>query len=163
MQILKFPDSELFNVCKEVTVFGSELKTLLNSMWSTMIEGKGIGLAANQVGLTFRMFTMLGPNDEKLFIINPTVLSKSIASANLKEGCLSAPGEFLILDERASWVKVKFKDETGIEHERVFKGIHSVCVQHEIDHLNGKSHLMSPSLSKAKRKELAKRWEIKLK
>lgn len=163
MKILKFPDPSLFKTCKEVSVFGPELKILLDSMWDTMIEGNGLGLAANQVGLTFRMFTMLGPSGEKLYIINPKILKRSVVPANLKEGCLSAPGELLVLDERASWVKIKFQDETGKEHERVFKDIHSVCVQHEIDHLSGKSHLQSKSLHKAKRKELAKKWGIKLK
>jgi peptide deformylase len=163
MKILKFPDPALFVTCVEVTVFGPELKVLLDSMWETMVEGKGMGLAANQVGLTFRMFTMLGPSEEKLYIVNPKILEKSKISANLQEGCLSAPGELLTLEERASWVKVKFQDETGKEHERVFKGIHSVCIQHETDHLEGKSHLQSKSLKSAKRKALAKKWGIKAK
>lgn len=163
MNILKFPSPELFEVCKEVSVFGPELKTLLDAMWETMIAGNGMGLAANQVGLKFRMFTMLGPEDEKIYLVNPKIVGRSVIPANLQEGCLSAPGEMLTLDERVSWVKVKFQDETGKECERVFKGIHSVCVQHETDHLNGKSHLQSKSLSKVKRKQLAKKWGIKLK
>lgn len=163
MKILKFPDPALFQTCTEVTVFGPELKVLLDSMWETMTVGHGMGLAANQVGLTFRMFTMLGLEDEKLYIVNPKITKKSVVSANLQEGCLSAPGELLTLDERASWVKITFQDETGKEHERVFKGIHSVCVQHETDHLDGKSHLQSKSLKSAKRKQLAKKWGIKVK
>lgn len=163
MKILKFPSEELFQKCTEVSVFGPELKVLLDSMWETMVTGNGMGLAANQVGLTFRMFTMLGPEAEKIYIVNPKILKKSVVPANLQEGCLSAPGEMLTLSERASWVKVKFQDETGKEHERVFKGIHSVCIQHETDHLEGKSHLQSKSLIKVKRKALAKKWGIKLK
>lgn len=163
MKILKFPSPELFVTCTEVSVFGPELKVLLDSMWETMVEGHGMGLAANQVGLTFRMFTMLGPEAEKLYIVNPKILSKSKISANLEEGCLSAPGEKLTLEERASWVKVKFQDETGKEIERVFHGIHSVCIQHETDHLDGKSHLQSKSLKSAKRKALAKKWGFKVK
>ncbi len=163
MKILKYPDKKLFVKCKPVSVFGPELKVLLDAMWETMIEGNGMGLASNQVGLNFRMFTMLGPKNEKFYIINPSIVSASIVSANLKEGCLSAPGEFLVLEERKSWVKLKFQDETGQEHEKVFKGIHAVCVQHETDHLDGKSHLQSKSLHKATRKELAKKWGFKLK
>lgn len=163
MKILKFPDKNLFEICTEVLSFGPELKTLLDSMWSIMTENNGMGLASNQVGLKFRMFTMLGPDDEKLFIVNPIIISSSVASANVKEGCLSAPGEFLVLEERKSWVQLKYQDETGTEHQRVFKGVHAVCVQHEIDHLDGKSHLLSKSLHKAKRKELAAKWGIKLK
>lgn len=161
MNILKFPSEELFKVCTEVTVFGPELKILLDSMWETMVVGNGIGLAANQVGLTFRMFTMLGPNDEKLYLVNPKIVSRSTVPANMREGCLSAPGEFLVLSERASWVKVEFQDETGEVKQRVFRDIHSVCVQHEIDHLDGKSHLQAESLHTAKRKELEKKWGIK--
>lgn len=163
MKILKFPDPALFKVCKEVTVFGPELKTLLDSMWETMVSGNGVGLAANQVGLTFRMFVMLGPNGEKMYIVNPKILRRSVIPVNLKEGCLSAPGEFLVLGERVAWVKLKYQDETGKEHETVLKDIHSVCVQHETDHLDGKSHLQAKSLGKTKRKELAKKWGIKLK
>lgn len=161
MQILKFPSPELFKVCTEVTVFGPELKILLDAMWETMVAGKGMGLAANQVGLTFRMFTMLGPDGEKIYLVNPKISSKSVISANLQEGCLSAPGEILVIEDRASWVKVKFQDETGTEQERVFHNIYAVCVQHEIDHLNGLSYLQSKSLHRARRKELAAKWGLK--
>lgn len=161
MKILKFPSSKLFEPCKQVTVFGPELKTLLDAMFQTMIDNKGIGLAANQVGLQFRMFVMLGPDDNKLFLVNPKIVKRSVVPANVNEGCLSAPGEILKLDERVSWVKVEYQEANGMAKETVFKGIHSVCVQHEIDHLDGKSYLQSKSLKKAKRKELAKKWGIK--
>lgn len=166
MKIINFPDPILFNKCKEVSVFGKELEVLLNTMWDTM-KGKGIGLAANQVGLNFRMFVMEGPlkdgAQEKLFFVNPVILSRSVVPANIKEGCLSAPGEFLMLSERSSWVQVEYQNEKGEKQIRVFKGLYSVCVQHEIDHLDGKSHLMSKTIPKAQRKELAKKWGIKLK
>lgn len=163
MKILKFPDQYLFTRCPEVTVFGPELKVLLESMWDAMVAGNGMGLAANQVRLLFKMFVMLGPENEKIFMVNPTIIKRSVVAANLKEGCLSAPGELLVLEERASWIRLKYQDETGKEIERVFKGIHAVCVQHEIDHLDGKSYLQSKSIHKARRKELAKKWGIKLK
>lgn len=170
MKIIKFPDPILFKKCKEVTVFGKELEVLLESMWDTMVDGKGIGLAANQVGLSYRMFVMEfmadvkpGSKKEKIFFVNPKILSRSAAPAEQKEGCLSAPGEFLTLAERSAWVQVEYQNEKGEKQTRVFKGIYSVCVQHEIDHLDGKSHLLSKSLSKALRKQLAKKWGIKLK
>ena len=161
MQILKYPSPALFVVCSEVTIFGPELKILLDSMWDAMVEGHGMGLAANQVGLTFRMFVMLGPDEEKIYLVNPKILSRSIVSANLPESCLSAPGEMLTLDERASWAKIEFQNETGEKKERIFHGIHSVCVQHETDHLNGLSHLQSKSIKTAKRKILAKKWGLR--
>lgn len=161
MELLKFPDKSLFNVCKEVTVFGDELTILLEGMWQVMVKGGGLGLASNQVGLDYRMFVMAGPDNEKIFLINPKIIKRSQVPANLREGCLSAPGEFLLLSERAAWVQVEFQDHKGEQKSRVFKELYSVCVQHEIDHLDGKSHLMSKSIPKAKRKELYKRWGIK--
>ena len=163
MEILKFPDPALFEVCKEVTVFGSELKILLDAMWETMVKANGVGLASNQCGLTFRMLTMIGPNDEKLYIVNPVIIGRSLVPANLREGCLSSPGIFLVLGERVSWVKVKYQDEIGKEQERVFHGIHSVCIQHECQHFLGESFMQSKSIPRAKRKELAKNWDLKLK
>lgn len=161
MEVLKYPDPSLLKVCEPVTVFGPELKALLDGMWDAMLKRGGLGLAANQVGLHFRGFVMAGVDSERLYIINPRFVKKSEAPAFLKEGCLSAPGEFLILAERMSWVQVDFQDEKGQMTRRVFHGIQAVCVQHEMDHLVGKSHLMSNSIPKAKRKELCKRWGLK--
>ena len=161
MEILTFPNPSLFTKCEEVTVFGPELKILLEGMWEAMLKRGGLGLAANQVGLHFRAFVMGGVDSEKLYIINPKLVKKSELAANVKEGCLSAPGEFLVLGERASWVQVDFQDEKGQTLRRVFQGIHAVCVQHEMDHLEGKSHLQSKSIPKAQRKLLAKKWGLK--
>lgn len=161
MEILKYPDPSLFKKCDDVTVFGVELLTLLDGMWEAMLKRGGLGLAANQVGLHFRAFVMAGVDQERLFIINPKIVKRSDFSANMKEGCLSAPGEFLILKERSSWVQVDFQNEKGELQRRVFKDLHAVCIQHEMDHLDGKSHLMSSSIPKKRRKELQKRWGIK--
>lgn len=160
MKILKYPDPRLLTVCNPVMQIDMLAKELLDEMWETMVAHEGIGLAANQVGVTLRMFVMKGPIGEKLFFINPKILSKSIVPAEKMEGCLSAPGEYLKLDERAEWVQVQFQDETGAEHIKMFTGIHSVCVQHEIDHLDGKTHLMSETLSSKDRKMLAKKWGL---
>ena len=163
MEILKIPHPALFKKCDEVTVFGPELEILLQSMWETMQSNNGVGLAANQVGLTFRMFTMEGPDGQKLFVVNPKISKRSVGSAGLKEGCLSAPGEFVELVERSLWVQVEFCNEKGDKKIQTFTGIHSVCVQHEMDHLDGKLHLQSKSIPKKKRLELAKKWGFKLK
>lgn len=161
MVILKFPDPSLFKPCAEVTVFEEELKILLEGMWSAMLKHGGLGLAANQVGLHCRMFVMAGVNSEKLYIVNPKVVKQSVIPANMREGCLSAPGEFLVLSERASWIQIDFQDEKGQMQRRVFHGLHAVCVQHEMDHLEGKSHLMSPNIPKKQRKEIYKKWGLK--
>ena len=161
MELLKFPHVSLFKPCEPITAFGEELLILLNGMWDVMIKHGGIGLSANQVDLPYRMFTMLGPDNEKLFIVNPKILLQSKTPANVGEGCLSAPGEFLVLNERTMWVQIMYQDETGGPRSAKFQGLHAVCVQHEMDHLDGKSHLQSKSLSRARRRELAKKWGIK--
>jgi peptide deformylase len=160
MEILKFPDKRLFTKCQAVTVFGEELKVILEHMWNSMVGAKGIGLASNQVGLELYMFTMEGPEEEKLFIINPKVVSRSQAPANIREGCLSAPGEFLVRPDRALWVEVEFQDENGKITRRVFKNLHAVCVEHEIEHLEGKGFMQSKSLPKKVRADLAKKWKL---
>lgn len=162
MKILKFPDKRLFEPCSRVTVFGPELKVLLEAMWETMEEHDGLGLAANQVGLGYDMFVMSGAKDEKLFIVNPILWQVSGNQANLKEGCLSAPGEFVVLSERSDLVILKYQDETGKKLERHFSGLQAVCVQHEIDHLMGRSHLQSKSLSRNVRRALARKWKLPL-
>lgn len=159
MKILKYPNPILLQACDPVLTIDGRIKTSLDEMWQTMLDNKGMGLAANQVGILYRMFVM-SKGDEKLYFVNPKIIRKSVVSAGKTEGCLSAPGEFLQLDERAEWVQVQFQDETGAEHVRVFSGIHSVCVQHEIDHLDGKTHLMSETLSSKDRKMLAKKWGL---
>ena len=161
VKVLKYPHPSLNKVCVEVKVFGPELDVILNTMFDTMIEHKGIGLAANQVGLHYRMFTMLGPNGERLFLVNPKIVKRSFTQAMLKEGCLSAPGEFLILEERSQWVEVEFQDEKGKSKTKRFQGIHAVCVQHETDHLDGKTHLQSKSLSREERRRLKQKWGLK--
>lgn len=160
MEILKFPDKRLFIKCEPVTVFGDELKTILEGMWETMIQHHGMGLAANQVGLNYHMFTMKGLEDEKIFLVNPKILSRSVALANLNEGCLSAPGEFLTRVDRVGWVEVEFQNELNETKRRVFKGIQSVCVQHEMEHLEGRGFMQSTSIPKNKRQELAKKWGL---
>lgn len=161
MDILKFPNPSLSTVCEPVTVFGPELKILLESMYETMKAAKGIGLAANQVGLKFRMFVMEGPSGEKMFLVNPIISKQGLNLSNYKEGCLSAPGEILFTGSRTDYVQIRYKDETGKEFTRDFTGIHSVCVQHEIEHLKGENFMKSKMLSREKRKFLAKKWGLK--
>src|SRR5665213_1217603 len=160
MEILRFPHPNLFIQCKEVTVFGPELKVLLEAMWETMLAAGGIGLSANQVDLDYRFFCMRGPDGEKLFVVNPKIISRSEGSAGLKEGCLSAIGEAFELKERSQWVHLLYQDESGVVRSGKFNKIHSVCIQHEIDHLDGKSFLESKSLSRQVRRQMKKKWGL---
>lgn len=160
MDILKFPDLFLFETMPVVTVFEEELSVLLDSMFETMKARNGLGLAANQVGIACRMFVMNGPNG-RLNIVNPVIASKSKLAANLREGCLSAPGDFIVVPSRSEWVEVNYQDETGKEKHVVLKGLYAVCAQHEIEHLNGKSFMDNKSIPKGIRKGLEKKWGIK--
>lgn len=160
MNILKFPNPFLTTATYEVTVFGEELKVLLDSMYETMKANNGIGLAANQVGLLHRMFVMDAP-EGRVNVVNPVVISKSIRPANRKEGCLSAPGEFVVVPSRMEWVQIHHKDEKGNLIGRVFSGIHAVCFQHELDHLDGKTFLSNKSIPRRERKLLGKKWGVK--
>lgn len=160
MEILKFPNPMLFRPADHVFVFESELKVLLDEMWKTMKANNGQGLAANQVGLPFRMFVMNGP-DGRLNLVNPSIIKQSKATTNYNEGCLSAPGDYVTVPSRLEWVTVSYSDENGFSKTITLKGMHSVCAQHEIEHLNGKSFMENKSIHKTVRKGLQKRWGIK--
>jgi len=159
MNLLLFPDPLLFQETSEVLVFGPELLVLLDAMWETMEANKGLGLAANQIGLSHRMVVMKGPNG-RINLINPEIFGKSKLPANLKEGCLSAPGDFVLVPDRVEWVQVNYQDEHGHEKMAVFKGLYSVCIQHEIEHLDGKSFMANKSIPKHIRKGLQKKWGL---
>lgn len=161
MKVLKFPHPALFKACSPVTVFGTELKVLLDNMYRTMQTHNGIGLAANQVGLEHRMFVMEGP-EGRINMVNPEVTKRSMVTSLFKEGCLSAPGELIITGSRREWVEVSYQNEKGIPKLHVLREIYAVCVEHEIEHLDGKSFMDSKTIPKATRKVLAKKWGIKL-
>ena len=151
----------LFQPTSSVRVFGEELQILLDEMWETMQTRGGIGLAANQVGLSMSMFVMIGPDNARLNLVNPTIETRSRTFANLKEGCLSAPGDFVTIPNRAEWVHVLYDDEKGNVKRVLLKGLYAVCAQHEIDHLRGVSFMENKSIPKSVRKGLCKRWGIK--
>jgi len=163
MKILKFPDKALLTPCIEVTQFGPELKVILDSMFKTMIDANGMGLAANQVGLSIRAFVMLGFNGGCVYVINPEIVDRSSAISNILEGCLSAPGERISTNNRSSWVRVKFQDLEGAYLTFTFEGIQAVCAQHEIQHINGQAFFQAKTIPKAKRQEICKRWGLKAK
>jgi peptide deformylase len=160
MKILHFPHPMLLVPCDEVTNFNAGLDGILNGMWKTMTEQKGIGIAANQVGIMLDIIVIEGPKG-KVELINPYISTSSVARANLPEGCLSAPGESLIVPGRAQWVQVKYQDRNGEHQSEVFKGIHAVAIQHEIQHIQGEAFFEHPSIPKTVSKRLKKKWGIK--
>ena len=151
MQILIFPDSRLRKVAKEVTKFDKSLQNLAEDMLETMYDANGIGLAATQVDKHIRLIVMdlsEERNDPRVFI-NPSY--KILPDHNLfefEEGCLSIPG-FNETISRPDKIDLKWQDIDGINHSESPEGLLTVCIQHEIDHLDGK--LMVDYISTLKR------------
>lgn len=103
---------------------------------------------------------MDGPTG-RLDVVNPVIVAKSVKQANIREGCLSVPKEFVLVPSRMEWVRLQYSNMYGEVQTVVLKGIHAVCAQHEIDHLDGKIFLSDKSIPKYERKRLSKKWGIK--
>ena len=135
---------------------------IANSLAETLKKYDGLGLSANQCGRTERMFA-LNMGEQIWVLINPEIIEKSGDASALAEGCLSYPGLYLKL-KRPDHVKVRFQVLNGEWLEQEFDGLSAVCVQHEIDHLDGKvfTEMVSPiKLDQAKKKvkQNLKRWK----
>jgi peptide deformylase len=155
LPILEFPDPRLRKKAVPVVRVDDELRRLIDDMFETMYEAPGIGLAATQVDVHRRLLVadVSTEKNEPHVLINPEILEKD-GVAITEEGCLSVPGYYEEV-ERAGHIKVRFLDREGEPLEREFEGLLAVCVQHEIDHLNGR--LFVDYLSEAKRQRIRKR------
>lgn len=136
--------------------------TVALSLAETLGKSQGLGLSANQCGRTERMFA-INMGEQIWTIINPEIIEKSESTSDLSEGCLSYPGLYLKL-KRPDHIKIKFQAINGEWIEQEFDGLTAVCVQHEIDHLDGKmfTDFVSPiKLDQAKKKvkQNLKRWK----
>ncbi|MEM9045657.1 MAG: peptide deformylase [Pseudomonadota bacterium] len=146
--ILIHPDPRLKKVCDSVTTVDDDVRRLMDDMLETMYDAPGIGLAAPQVGITKRIIVMdcapreavdgePEPEPQPICLANPQVVWSSDEVRDHEEGCLSIPDIYAPVT-RPDIVRVTFLNRDGAEEEREFSGIWSTCVQHEIDHLNGK-------------------------
>lgn len=145
--IVIWPNKVLNTQTKPVTDFGENLTKLLDEMFDSMKEAEGVGIAANQVGVSLRC-SWVGREDGSFFeIINPQILEKS-GPVTLEEGCLSVPDQFE-KTPRFHKVKVKYQDKVGEWHELEAEGRLAHVLQHEIDHLDG--HVFVDHLSGLKR------------
>lgn len=139
LNILHFPDPRLHKVAKPVAAVDARIKQLVSDMAQTMYDAPGIGLAASQVDIHERvvLIDLSDEMNELLVLINPEIVWASDEIQTYEEGCLSVPG---VYDEvkRAAEIKVKFLDLNGDAQSMDADGLLSVCIQHEIDHLNGK-------------------------
>ncbi|MGV1016039.1 MAG: peptide deformylase [Fluviibacter phosphoraccumulans] len=138
LPILRFPDERLRTVAKPVTVFDAALRQLVADMAETMYEAPGIGLAATQVNVHQRVIVIDVSEDQKGLqaFINPVIESVN-GMQTYEEGCLSVPGVYDKVD-RPSDVRVRYQDLDGKEHVLETGELLAICIQHEIDHLNGK-------------------------
>jgi peptide deformylase len=157
LHILTFPDPRLRNVAIPVTTVDVEVNRLLDDMLETMYDAPGIGLAATQVDEHRRIIVVdiSDTRDRPLCLINPVVV-QAVGIEQMEEGCLSVPGVYETV-ERAQSVTIRALDRTGGDIEMEVTGLIGVCVQHEIDHLDGK--LFVDYLSQLKRTRIRKKLE----
>ncbi len=148
LPILHFPDSRLYTKAKPVARVDDRIRQLIKDMAETMYEAPGIGLAATQVNVHERVIVMDVSEDrnELLALINPEILERDGEQIG-EEGCLSVPGVFDKV-KRAEHVRVRALNEQGEPLEMEAEGLLAVCVQHEIDHLEGKVFIEYLSLLK---------------
>lgn len=157
LEILHFPDERLRTIAKPVANISKEHQTLMDDMLETMYAAPGIGLAATQVNVHEQIIVIDISEDKKnpLCLINPEIISHS-GKEKMDEGCLSVPDTYAEV-QRAESVVVRYLDRKGVEQQLETDGLLAVCIQHEIDHLQGK--LFVDYLSKLKRDRIRKKLE----
>lgn len=166
LEVLTYPDKRLYQKSKNVEKFDENLHKFLDDMYETMIAKKGIGLAAIQVGKPLRALVINLLNEEGIQdkndlieIINPEILEKN-GEITYQEGCLSVP-EFFEDVTRSSDIKVRFQNRFGESVELSASELLAVCVQHEMDHLDG--HLFIEKISYSQKKKFSKEYKKRLK
>lgn len=139
LPILRYPDPRLYKKAKPVAQVDDRIRQLVRYMADTMYDAPGVGLAATQVDVHERVVVIdiSEKGDDLLVLINPEITWKSEEQKVYEEGCLSVPG---IYDEveRAARIRCKALDENGKSFEFEADGLLAICVQHELDHLEGK-------------------------
>ncbi len=155
LNILEFPDPRLRKTAVPVSTVDDDLRRLIDDMYETMYAAPCIGLAATQVDVHKRLLVAdisTEKNDPQV-LINPEILAKDGVTVT-EEGCLSVPGYYDEV-ERAEHIRIRHLDRDGKPVDRDMEGLLAVCIQHEIDHLNGK--LFVDYLSEAKRQSIRRK------
>ena len=157
LQVLTFPDDRLRTVAKPVKEVTPEIQKIVDDMIDTMYDEEGIGLAATQVNIHQRIVVIDISDDrnDPMVLINPEILDKR-GEDGIEEGCLSVPGARALVP-RAAEVTVKALDRDGNEYQFEADDLLAICVQHELDHLEGK--LFVDYLSPLKRKRIKEKLE----
>lgn len=157
LNIVHFPDPRLRIKTQPVEVVDDSIRTLVDNMFETMYQAPGVGLAAPQVDVHKRIIVIdiSEERNQPLTLINPEILSAH-GSQQMEEGCLSIPGVYEVVT-RAENINVRCLDRDGQTREFAASGVLATCIQHEIDHLEGK--LFIDYLSELKRSRLRKKME----
>jgi peptide deformylase len=162
LEILEFPDPRLRTTAVPVETFDETLSELIDDMFETMYAAPGIGLAATQVDVHKRLLVLdvSDTRDQRHVYINPELLETE-GTETCEEGCLSVPGVFAEV-QRAEKVKVRAQDRNGEHFERTVDGLHAICLQHEMDHLEGKLFVdyLSPLKRQMVRRKLEKQRRV---
>ncbi len=169
LSILIHPDPRLKKVSTPIIDINERIKKLSSDMLQTMYQASGVGLAAPQVGVLKRLVVMDCSNEEEkkeLILINPEIIWFSEENASFEEGCLSIP-EIREEITRPKLVRVKFLGLDNTVKEETFEGLWATCIQHEIDHLDGKLFIdylgsLKRSLITRKMKKLKKNLSRKI-
>lgn len=159
LDILIHPDPRLKKPCEQIAEVTQDLRSLARDMLETMYDAPGVGLAAPQVGAMKRLIVMDCIKDgppEPMVLLNPQVIWSSEDLSAYEEGCLSIPDQYAEV-KRPAMVTVQWLDLEGASQERTFEGLWATCVQHEIDHLDGK--LFIDYLRPLKRQMITRKME----
>ena len=158
LEVLRFPDERLRTVARPVDNIDDNIRQLVEDMLETMYAEKGVGLAATQVNVHRRVVVIDVSEDgnEPLVLINPQITARSEETVMNEEGCLSVPGCYASV-ERHARVTVKAQDQHAQEFSLDADGLLAICIQHELDHLQGK--LFVDYLSPLKRQRIRKKLE----
>lgn len=158
LSILRYPDARLHKTAAPVTVFDAALKKLVADLAETMYAAPGIGLAATQVDVAKQVIVVdvSERHDSLVVLVNPEIV-EATGESDIEEGCLSVPGIYELV-QRAERVKVRAHDRNGIAFTLEAQGLLAVCIQHEMDHLQGKVFVeyLSPLKQQRIRARLAK-------
>ncbi|MEM9530819.1 MAG: peptide deformylase [Pseudomonadota bacterium] len=158
LNIIEYPDPRLRTRAEPVAEVDEQVKQLAADMLETMYEAPGIGLAATQVNVHRRILVVdvSDERNEPHVLVNPELL-ETRGSKPCEEGCLSVPGIYAKVD-RADWIRVRALDANGESRELEAEGLLAVCIQHEMDHLEGKLFVdyLSPLKQQRVRKKLEK-------
>ncbi len=154
--IVTYPHPALASPCEPVTEFDADLAQLADDLLETMRAAPGVGITAAHIGILKRIFVLeLTPGDIRTYV-NPQLLDVSGQTMRHMEGSVSMPG-FTEEVERPASVRLRFQDVTGQWHEEDANGFHAICIQHEVDQLDGIFWLKR--LSRLKRDRLIRKWD----